>query len=329
MKGGGDAVSAARAVLQTGEFDYAWTLQVEDEVLRRMEDSGKGQVFIVSSGDIEFIQLNPTDPSTEIEGERSHPKSKHFAFSDPAVREAMSYVADRKGIQEFLYGRTGIATANFLNNPPKFRSQNTKFEFNVDKANQVLEAAGWKKGSDGIREKGGKKLRFVYQTSVNPLRQKEQAVVKQGAQKAGIDLELKSVTASVFFSSDVANPDTYGKFYADMQMYTTTMTQPDPERFMDQYTSWEVSSKANKWQGRNILRLVSDEYDKLFRAAEQELDPVKRAALFIQMNDLPVKAHHVIPLISRPRVRGASTKLTTRLTGWDLDLSMLRDWYRT
>ena len=328
MKGGGDATSAARAVLQTGEFDYAWNLQVEDEVLKRMEDSGKGQVFIVSSGDIEFIQLNPTDPSTEVDGERSHPKSKHFAFSDPAVREAMSYVADRKGIQEFLYGRTGIATSNFLNNPPRFRSPNTKFEFNVEKANQLLEAAGWKKGSDGVREKGGKKLKFVYQTSVNPLRQKEQAVVKQGAQKAGIDLELKSVTASVFFSSDVANPDTYGKFYADMQMYTTTMTQPDPERFMDQYTSWEVAAKANKWQGRNITRWVSEEYDKTFRAAEAELDPVKRAALFVKMNDLPVQANIVVPLISRPRVRGAAVKLVTQLTGWDLDLSGLHNWYR-
>ena len=245
MKGGGDATSAARAVLQTGEYDYAWNLQVEDEVLKRMEAGGKGRVHIVPSGDIEFIQLNPTDPNTEVDGERSSIKTKHFAFSDPAVREAMSLLADRKGIQEFIYGRTGIATSNFLNNPPKYRSPNTKFEFNPDKANAVLEAAGWKKGADGVREKGGKKLKFVYQTSVNGLRQKEQAVIKQACQKAGIDLELKSVTAAVFFSSDVANPDTYGKFYCDVQMYTTTMTQPDPERFMDQYTIREVSSKAN------------------------------------------------------------------------------------
>jgi peptide/nickel transport system substrate-binding protein len=328
MKGGGDPTSAARAVLQTGEFDYAWNLQVEDEVLKRMEDSGKGRIYIVPSGDIEFLQLNPTDPMTEVEGERASVKSKHFAFSDPAVREAMSMVADRKSIQEFIYGRTGLATSNFLNNPPKYRSPNTKYEFNVDKANQILEAAGWKKGSDGVREKGGKKLRFVYQTSVNSLRQKEQAVVKQGAQKAGIDLELKSVTASVFFSSDVANPDTYGKFWADIQMYTTTMTQPDPERFMDQYTSWEVSSKANKWLGRNITRWTSDEYDKAYHAAEAELDPAKRAALFIKMNDLPVKDNVVIPLISRPRVRGAATKLVTELSGWDLDLSALHNWYR-
>jgi len=328
MKGGGDAVSAARAVLQTGEYDYAWNLQVEDEVLKRLEAGGKGKSAIVPSGDIEFIQLNPTDPVTEVDGERSHAKTKHFAFSDPAVRQAMALLADRQSIQDFIYGRTGIATANFLNNPPRYRSPNNKFEFNIDKAGAILDAAGWKKGGDGIREKGGKKLKFVFQTSVNTLRQKEQAVIKQGCQKAGIDLELKSVTASVFFSSDVANPDTYGKFYCDMQMYTTTMTQPDPERFMDQYSSWEVSSKANKWQGRNICRWVSEDYDKTFRMAEQELDPVKRTALFIRMNDLPVKDGVVIPLISRPRVRGINAKLTTQLTGWDLDLSGLHNWFR-
>ena len=328
MKGGGDATSAARAVLQTGEYDYAWNLQVEDEVMKRMEAGGKGKVHVIESGDIEFIQLNPTDPFTEVDGERGSIKSKHFAFSEPAVREAMSLLADRKGIQEFIYGRTGVATSNFMNNPPRFRSPNTKWEFNIDKANQILDGAGWKRGSDGVREKGGKKMKFVFQTSVNSIRQKEQAVIKQACQKAGIELELKSVTGAVFFSSDVANPDTYGKFWCDMQMYTTTMTQPDAERFMDQYTSWEVSSKANKWLGRNICRYRSEEYDKTYRAGEQELEPVKRAALFIRLNDMVVKDNAVIPLITRPRARGANLKLVSTLSGWDLDFSTLQNWYR-
>src|SRR5678815_5048530 len=202
-------------------------------------------------------------------------------------------IRDRKSMQDFIYGRTGFATGNFMNNPERFRSKNTKWEFNVDKANAILDAAGWKKGADGIREKGGRKMKFVYQTSINATRQKEQAIVKQAAQKAGIDLELKSVAASVFFSSDFANPDTYQKFWCDMQMYTTTMTQPDPERFMDQYLTREISAKANKWQGRNISRWRSDEYDKIYVEAESEMDPVKRAALFIRMNDLVVGAGHI------------------------------------
>ena len=328
MKGGGDAASAARAVLQTGEYDYAWNLQVEDEVLKKMEAGGKGKVSITEGGNIEFIQLNLADPNTEVDGERASPKSKHPVFSERAVRDAMAMLIDRKSVQDFIYGRTGIATGNFLNAPPRFRSPNTKWEFNVDKAAAALEAAGWKKGSDGIREKGGKKLKFVFQTSINGPRQSTQAIIKQACQKAGVDLELKSVTASVFFSSDVANPDTYGKFWCDMQMYTTTMTQPDAEQFMDQYTSAEVSSKANKWQGRNITRWTSAEYDKLFKDAQNELDPVKRATMYVRMNDLVCNDHAVIPVVWRPRASGTNLKLSAPLSGWDNDLWKLQDWYR-
>ena len=95
----------------------------------------------------------------------------------------------------------------------------------------------------------------------------------QACQKAGIDIEVKAVTASVYFSSDVGNPDTYTKFYTDIQMYTTTQPQPDPGVFMNQFTSDQVATKENKWQGRNITRWRNDEYDKLYRQAEGELDP--------------------------------------------------------
>jgi len=277
------------------------------------------------------VQLNPTDPNTEVDGERSSVKTQHFAFRDPAVRQAMALLCDRVAIQKFIYGRGGSATANFLNNPARFRSPNNKFEFNLDRANQLLDAAGWKRGSggrSGVREKDGKPLRMMFQTSTNAPRQKVQAIIKQACGKAGIDLELKSITGSVFFSSDVGNPDTYGKFYADMQMYTTTMTQPDPERLMDQYLSREVSSKANKWLGRNIARYRNPEYDSTYALVEQELDPIKRAALFIKLNDLPVQDMVIIPLVSRSRVRGVATKLVPTLTGFDLDYSGLPHWYR-
>ena len=256
VKGGGDAVSAARAVLQTGEYDYAWNMQVEDEILLRLEAAGKGKVHITPSGNVEFIMLNATDPWTEVDGERASIKTKHPLFSDPAVRQAIGLLIDRASIEKFIYGRTGTATANFLNNPERFRSKNTKFEFNIEKANQILEAAGWKKGADGIRAKDGKPLKFVYQTSINAPRQKTQAIIKQACQKAGIDVELKSVVGSVFFSSDTANPDTYPHFYCDAQMYNTTMPQPDPQLFMNQYVSWQVANKENKWQGRNISPLA-------------------------------------------------------------------------
>ncbi|MCX7962102.1 MAG: peptide ABC transporter substrate-binding protein [Burkholderiales bacterium] len=328
MKGGGDAVSAARAVLQTGEYDYAWNMQVEDEILKRLEEGGKGRAEITHGANIEHMQFNFTDPWKEVDGERSSLKAPHPILTDPAVRQAIALLVDRKAIEEHIYGRTGLATANFLNNPERFRSRNTRWEFNIEKANQVLEAAGWRRGADGVRAKDGRRLKFVFQTSINQPRQKTQAIVKQACQRAGIDIEVKAVTASVYFSSDLANPDTYTKFYTDLQMYTTTMPQPDPERFMNQFCSWEVAQRENKWQGRNITRWRSDEYDRVYRASEAELDPVKRAAMFIRMNDLVIENHVVVPIAYRPRVSAIAHRLRAPLSGWDNDFWNLRDWYR-
>ena len=328
VKGGGDAVSAARAVLQTGEYDYAWNMQVEDEILTKLESAGKGKVSIVETGAIEFIMLNVTDPAMEVDGERASIKTKHPLFGDPAVRQAISLLIDRSSIEKFIYGRTGSATANFLNSPERVRSKNTKFEFNIEKANQILEVAGWKKGPDGIRAKDGKSLKFVYQTSINAPRQKTQAIVKQACQKAGIDVELKSVVASVFFSSDTANPDTYPHFYCDAQMYNTTMFQPDPQVFMNQYVSWQVASKENKWQGRNVSRWQSKEYDEIYHQAEQELDAVKRAAMYIKLNELVVGDNYIQPVVRRPKVTAVSSNLTTHFSGWDNDLWQIANWYR-
>ena len=329
VKGGGDAVSAARAVLQTGEFDYAWNLQVEDEVLKKMETGGRGKVSAVPSGDIEFIILNTTDPWTEVDGERSSVKTKHPTLSDPKVRQAFNLLIDRDSIQKFIYGRGGRATASFVNEPKQFRSQKLKYEFNIDKANKILDDAGWKRGSDGIREKDGKKLKYVYQTSINAPRQKTQAIIKQACQKAGIDLELKSVTASVFFSSDVANPDTYTKLYVDIEMYTTTQPQPDPERFLNQFVSWEIANKENKWLGRNVSRYSDPAADEAYKAAQKELDPAKRAALLIKVDEIFCEANVILPLLSRTRVAASATNLMHDHSGWDVDTWNVAAWYRS
>src|SRR5437870_2202402 len=328
MKGGGDAVSAARAVIQTGEYDSAWNIQVDDEILLKLENSGnaRGHVEIVPSMAVEHIQLNSTDPWTEVDGERSSIKTKHPVLSDPAVRQALRLLVDRASVQAHIYGRTGVATGNFLNAPERFVSRNTTWEFNVDKANRLLEQAGWKRGPDGIRAKDGKQLKLVFQTSINAPRQKTQAVVKQACQKAGIEVELKSVTASVYFSSDVANPDTTRKFYTDIQMYTIGVNNPpDPEAFMRQFLSTEIAAKENKWQGRNVARWRNEAYDQAFHAAEGELDPVKRAALFIAMNDMVVEDGVVIPIVSRPQVSAVAKNLRATLSGWDNSFWNLKD----
>ncbi|MCP3473197.1 peptide ABC transporter substrate-binding protein [Bradyrhizobium sp. CCGUVB1N3] len=328
MKGGGDAVSAARAVIQTGEYDFGYLIQVEDDVLLRLEKGGKGKTIYAVGGDTEFIALNFTDPNTEVDGERSSMKTKHPLFSDPAVRKALSLLVDREAIKKVIYGRAGRTTANFLNGPEKFVSKNTTWEFSVEKASKILDDAGWKPGADGIREKDGKKLKLLYQTSINGPRQKTQAIIKQACQKAGIDVELKSVVASVFFSSDVGNPDTYPKFYADMEMFQIPLTQPDPLQIMRRFTSANVATKENKWQGPNFLRYANKEYDAIIEAAESEMDPIKRAALYIKANDLLIGDTAFIPVQHRLKVEAAANNLVCIVSGWANETDNLFDWYR-
>jgi peptide/nickel transport system substrate-binding protein len=328
IKGGGDASSAARAVLQTGEYDYAGSLVVEDDVLKRMETGGKGRVELLEGSTTSAIYLNFADPRADVNGERSHPMTRHPLFSDARVRGAMAHLIDRTSIETFLYGRQGRATSNYINHPDRYRSGTVGVDFDVAKANALLEAAGWKRGADGIREKNGTKLTLLFQAAISSFGQKLQAIVKQAAQQAGIAIELKGVTPSVFFSADEGNPDTYGKFYADMQTYSWTNASPDPEGLMQCFVSWEVCSKANKWLGQNLVRWQNADFDSLFRASESELDPVKRAALFIRMNDLVVGDGYVQPIIDRLTVRAMARGLVAPLSGWQNDMATLAHWYR-
>src|SRR5262249_48610299 len=188
MKGGGDATSAARAVFQTGEFDYAWNLQVEWPVLEDLMKGGKGDLVTKEGGGVEQLYLNFTDPNKDVDGERSSLKAQHPFLTDKRVRQAMAMAIDKETMVKQLYGQTGDATWNVLTVPPDYKSPNTKIALDIAKANQILDEAGYKKGGDGVRvTPQGVRMKVTYATSINTLRQKEQALVKDGWAKIGIE----------------------------------------------------------------------------------------------------------------------------------------------
>jgi peptide/nickel transport system substrate-binding protein len=93
--------------------------------------------------------------------------------------------------------------------------------------------------------------------------------------------------------------------------------------------SWEIAQKANNWAGRNFVRWANAEYDRLWKEARTELDPVKRAALFIRMNDLVIEDVVVIPVVLRHEMFAVSHTLRgIALSRWDSALWNLAYWYR-
>ena len=331
LKGGGDATSAARAVLQTGDADFAYNPQVEAPVLEELEAAGQGEVISNFGALMERIVINRSDPNKVApSGERSSVEFPHPFLSDRTVRQAFELAIDRDTIAEQLYGVTGKATPNFLVAPSEYVSPNTSYEFNPEKAKQLLDEAGWKDtNGNGIRDKNGTEMQLVFQTSVNPLRQKTQAVVKQGLQSIGVGVELKSIDPSVYFSSDPSNNETVEHFYADLQMYTTGNTSPDPTAYMNFMTCDQIPQKSNNWSGDNNSRYCNPEYDRLWQEANQELDLEKREQLFIEMNDILIEDAAVIPLVHRADVMAFSNSLTGyEPTAWDMRTWDIMNWRR-
>ena len=330
LKGGGDAVSAARAVMQTGDYDFAWNLQVEWSVLNQLKSgTGKGILNVTPGSSCERVIVNFTDPNKDVDGERSSIQTTHPFQTDPKVREAYSLLVDRDTIVNSLYGETGTATANLLVAPAAVVSKNTKYEFNPEKAAALLDEAGWKKGSDGVREKNGVKMSVVFQTSVNSLRQKEQQLIKDAFDKAGIKMELKTVDQTVFFTSGAGQLDNYPHFYTDLEMYTTGPDLPDSQNFMRRYITSERAQKSNNWGGYNVARYSNPTMDDLWKGAATELDPDKRNQLFIQMNDLAVSDVVEICVAARNGASARSKTLNWSPNApWDSTLWDTANWTR-
>ncbi|MCG8346398.1 MAG: ABC transporter substrate-binding protein [Chloroflexales bacterium] len=336
LKGGGDAPSAARAVFQTGDTDWAWNLQVEAAVLNQLVEQGKrGTLVTYNTANVERLQLNFTNPDPALGEERGELQHPHPFLIDIAVRQALALAIDRQAIAEQLYGPSGYPTCELLWYEP-FASSQADFyggrrdcSQNIEGANRLLDEAGWERGADGIRVKDGVRLTVLFQTSVNSLRQKTQELIKQWWQEIGVKTELKTVDAGVFFGSDVGNPDTNSHFFADVQMFTTGAGEPDPTTYFCQWTSDQAAQAANEWRGRNYMRWQNADYDALCEQLQSEIDPEKRIEIALAMNDLIIEDVSQIPLVARPRAAGANTSLKGyNPSGWDSELYDVANWYK-
>jgi peptide/nickel transport system substrate-binding protein len=335
FKGGGDAAGAARAVLETGEFDYAWNLQLAPDVLDGMAAAGQGQVVSAFGTLVERIEVNLTNPSPDLpEGERSTVAHPHPFLTDARVREALSIAIDRDLLVEVGYGQAGRPTCNLVPAPAMYASDNTScLTQDLERAKALLEEAGFTDSDgDGVRENAeGVKLSVLYQTSTNAVRQDFQALIKDWWNQIGVEVELRNIDAGVYFGGDPASPDTFQKFYADVEMYANNFEGTDPQAYLAAYTCDKIPGPDNGWQGENVNRVCDPAYDALVAELAQTGELSERAALAKQMNDFLTKdSNIIIPLVDRGRVSAHSNTLGgVVLNTWDSELWNAADWFRT
>lgn len=331
IKGGGDAAAAGRAVMETGEFDYAWNLQLAPDVLGRMARGGKGKVVSAFGTLVERIEINLTDPNPRHGELRSTTRHPHPFLTDIRVRRALSMAIDRNILVEIGYGPAGRVTCNLVPAPIAFASDNTDcVKQDMAGAKALLDQAGWRPGPDGVRVKDGVKLEINYLTSTNAVRQNFQALVKQWWTELGVSTNLRNVSASVFFGGDAGSPDTFQKFYADVEMYANNFDGTDPENYLAEHVCDKIPRPETQWQGTNMNRYCNPEYDRMVKELTSTAGIERRAVIAKKLNDMLTKESYVvIPLVDRGRVSSHANNLGgVKLNTWDSELWNVHEWTR-
>ncbi len=331
--GGGDAEASARSVLQLGEADYGWNLQVDPVVLADMEATGLGVVKAGFASNVERLMINLTNPDPALGDQRSEPGNPHPFLTDINVINALSLAIDRQQLVDVGYGFAGQPTCNVWPGPPYASTANDAcLTQDIDAANALLDEAGYlDTDGDGVRETpDGQPLYIVYQTSTNAVRQSTQDLIKSYWEQIGVETELKNIDASVFFGGDQASPDTYQKFYADIEMYTNGSGSPDPQTYMGNWTCDQVISPSTNFGGSNIPRFCSADYDALYAELQQTGDLNRRIEIVKELNDLTIQGGAMIPLIWRGSVSAFANSLdgVGDLNGWDSEYWNIEDWIR-
>ena len=329
LSGGGDLDTAVEAGKE-GSVDYVWNIAVPEEKLVEVESAGKALAVVVPSSFVERIMFNFSDPNKETaDGERSNKEFPHPILSDLAVRQAIAMAINREVIAA-PYGRGGTFTTNILVDPSNYASANNKYDYDPQKAVEILEETGWVDANgDGIREKDGVELRLTFQTSIQNLRQKTQEQVKKDLAAVGIAVELKQIDSSIFFGPVKDTTDTRRQFYADLEEFAFSNKSPDPTAYMAGWTCDQIAQKENEWSLPNWSRYCNPKFDELFQQAATELDQTKRAELFVQMNELLIQDAAVIPLVALTTPVLVSKDLKGyEFTAWDSDTWNIQDWHK-
>ncbi len=336
LKGGGEAISAARSVLEMGEADYAWNLQVAPETLAQMEAFGLGKVISAFSSLVERIVVNQTNPDSDLGDNRSEylaGRNPHRFLTFTPIPKAMSMAIDRMLISEQLYGVTGKPMCNLVAGPPQYVStaNDECLSQDIEGAKTLLDNSGvLDTDGDGIRESNGVPLRITFQTSVNSIRQDTQALIRDWWRQIVIETELVQHDASVFFGDDpiVDKEASYRRFFADVQMYATG-PGIDPQQYLSGQLCNQVQTRDNNWAGENNARSCNAAYDELFAELAQTPIGSERATLIRRLNDILVQSYYEIPLVVRGFVSAhLNTLQGVHINGWDSEMWNIAEWRR-
>lgn len=287
---------------QTGDIDYIGLQGITADHYNEAKDLPDRVVMPIKQPFIENIAFNLGKPQ----------------FKDQAVREALYYGMDKDSIIEAIYyglptnAETFIPEGNWA-----FNANLPKHEYNPEKAKQILEDAGWKAGSDGIREKDGVKLSFLNSTTAgNHVREQAQQLLQQNWRDIGVDMQIRNFPPAVM----------WGDYWMLSEFDTAMvgiafMVGPDPDT-TDYFDSHSIAAQGGA--GQNTVQYSNPEVDKILAEAAATVDRDKRKALYQKQEEIIRHDLPYLPIFQYASVEGTKTGLegyqaniNTRINSWN------------
>jgi peptide/nickel transport system substrate-binding protein len=239
-------------------------------------------------------------------------------FKDQAVREALYAAMDRKAIIDALNYGVASPTETFMPRQSYYHNPNLPAqEFSLERARQILDAAGWVPGAGGIRVKDGVRLSFANSTtSGNHLREQTQQFLQQTFAKIGVEMTIANLPPAVM----------WGEFWAKSQfdtamVGTTYLIGADPD-VTNRFHSRAIVAKGGR--GSNNAQYVNAEVDALLEKGTRTFDPEARREIYFRVQDLIRRDLPFLPLFQYTRVYGRKRAIegfvsntNTRTESWN------------
>lgn len=274
--------AALEANLLSGSLDYisgelGLTL---DQALSLEKRRGQEFDFLYKAGLIyEHIDLNLDNP----------------ILTDRRVRQALLYGVDRQAISERLFqGKQPVARTNVNPLDWVFTKDVTDYPYDPAKSQELLEAAGWKPGAEGIRANAqGEKLQLTLSTTAGArVREQVQQVLQHYWKQIGVDIRIQNQPARVFFGQTVRE-----RRFEAMAMFAW-ISAPESLPRSTLHSSM-IPTEANNWAGQNYTGYRNPTVNALIDAIELDLNRETRAEKWHQLQNIYAEDLPALPLYFR------------------------------
>ena len=258
--------------LLAGQADYIRYVQAFDEA--RVESAGFELHAPQTRGVNNSIGLRFTNP----------------LLSDVRVRQALVAGVDAQEVVDTIFtANYPKATSALSSTALGYKDESSFYEYDPEKAEELLDEAGWEPGSDGIREKDGERLSLtVYEAKPQPLSKQTLELVAQQLKRIGVELNVKSADAGTY-AEDIQDP-------LKTPLYHSMVGRADLDVIKSQYHT----------QNRDTLLSDDAELDRLLEVVASEPDPAKRVEASQEVQDYLAEQAYVIPLFEEPQVYGTA-----------------------